>query len=119
MDLVDRRPAHELLVDPEHVRRHETVQEGLLELWPGRPSTLTPISQEQWTKLTAVLAMMAPSERRAYWLVFGQGLTHRQAAREMRTTKGSLYNLLARAEEKIEAWRGGAPAQSILPIAGD
>jgi RNA polymerase sigma factor (sigma-70 family) len=118
VELADRRPDREVLTDPDQVRRRGVVEEGLLELWPGRPSR-SRISQDDWTKLRAVLGKLPESERKAFYLVHGRGLTHRQAAREMKTTRGSVYNLLTRAEEKIAAWRGGDPAQAKLDFGGE
>jgi DNA-directed RNA polymerase specialized sigma24 family protein len=113
LDLADRRPSREVLTDdPAQIRRKRIVEEGLLELWPGRPSTHTRITQDEWTQLRAVLGLLSPTERRALWLVKGQGRTHRQAAYEMKTSSGNIYNLLARAEAKLSAWRGGDPAQA-------
>lgn len=116
------RIRREVPVDPEKLgvvaaRREDSlsfVDRGLTGVWSGRPSRR--LTRQEWVELMAVLGLLSPREHEVFILVKGHRLTHRQAAVEMGVNAGTVYNLLARAEDKLEAWRNGSPAQAVLEI---
>jgi RNA polymerase sigma factor (sigma-70 family) len=112
VDIPDRRRDWEILAAEPRDEGRLTVEEGLLELWPGRPSTHTRISQDDWTKLTTVMSLLAPREREVIWLMRGRGLSYKQAAGEMDISPGNVYNLLARAQEKIALFRASSSSEA-------
>lgn len=111
-DLPDRKPDREVTLEQSHLDLAVTeidsvVEEALMSLWPGRPSTHTPVPQEEWDRLQEGLGCLSATERRTYLMVHGQGMTHALVAAELKTSRGSVSTLLKRARQKIDAWRQG------------
>lgn len=113
-DLPDRRPRGELLTDKPGQLGVVTnpIEAGMYGL--RSPDYLGHrLTRDEWATLMAVLGRLSPSEHEALILVRGRGLTHKEAAQEMGLSAGSLYNLLKRAEVKLDTWRSGTPAQAV------
>lgn len=89
-------------------RSRQLVEEGLLELWPGRPSTHAHgVNQEEWTKLATALRILSESERKVFFYIKARELSHRQTAELLGISPGNVYNLLTRAERKLAEWHAG------------
>ena len=74
------------------------------------PGGTTTAATERKTDLTRALSQMKPRERAMLWLAYAEGASHREIAKTLGLTEGSLKPLLFRARRKLAGLLGRGKA---------
>ncbi|HOV79380.1 MAG TPA: sigma factor-like helix-turn-helix DNA-binding protein [Bacillota bacterium] len=69
------------------------------------PDAAPEVSEGVRLMLEHLLSCLSPREREAFVLIHGQGFSYQQTADFMGLSKGSVYNLIKRAEKKFSIYR--------------
>jgi RNA polymerase sigma-70 factor (ECF subfamily) len=69
-------------------------------IWRQRQSSL---SKEEMDLLKDLLGVLSNQERDVFMMVKGDGLTHDEVVEHLGISRGNVYNILKRVEEKLEA----------------
>jgi RNA polymerase sigma factor (sigma-70 family) len=94
---VARRAARRIRMDEARRRRHERLS---LKQAPG-PWSLEPEPTEHWPELHAAIERLPAKYRDPIVLCYLEGLTHEQAAGQLRWPVGTVKTRLARARERL------------------
>ncbi|MGM0882533.1 MAG: sigma factor-like helix-turn-helix DNA-binding protein [Bacillota bacterium] len=105
-----RRPGNKRGIDRRSVYQNTKLLDPMVLANYANPSNSrsgSSLTEDEKTALREVLEILSPQERECYVMAHGHGISHKQIARMLKITEGSVATYIKRAHEKVsKGWQG-------------